>query len=122
VLGFFGKTNAASTIRQSNDAAFLPGLQLPTVGCLELHNCFENISMKGIALHPNTANQPIVNSCCYALGFVELSSFFRLKYSTISSFVILESFSLNFSLCSRMNFTASNVFLAVVFIGHKISW
>jgi|GEM_PF-4432435 len=33
----------------------------------------------------------------YALGFVELSACFRLKYATMSSFDILESFSLNFS-------------------------
>ena len=58
---------------------------------------------------------------CYAQGFTEFSIFFFLKYSIISSFVIFDNFSPNLLLCSRINSTASNVFLIVVSICHKIS-
>lgn len=53
--------------------------------------------------------------CLYAQGLIVVWVLALLKYSKISSFVILDNFALNLSLCWRINFTASNVFL-IVFI------
>ena len=58
---------------------------------------------------------------CYEQGFIVVCAFRFLKYSRISSLVILDNFSLNLSLCWRINFTASNVF-SVVFIFFKFPW
>ncbi len=60
-------------------------------------------------------------SLYYAHGFIVVSTFLLLKYSIISALVIFDNFSLNLSLCCRINFTASNCF-SVVFIISKFSW
>lgn len=45
------------------------GLQLPTVGGLELQICLDSTSMKRIINHPICTNPPIVGRCCYQQAF-----------------------------------------------------
>ncbi len=63
---------------------------------------------------------PLLPNPCYAKGFMVVSVLRWLKYCKISSFVILDNFSLNLSLCWRIKLTASNCF-SVVFIFFKFS-
>jgi hypothetical protein len=74
-------------------------LQLPEGGDFEALHCQPSRNFDRCTKLDLTTEPPLLGRCCYAQGFISVCVLRFLKYSNISSFVILDNFSLNLSRC-----------------------
>jgi len=74
-------------------------LRLGVVGDFGALHCQPSTNVDRSTALDLTTSAPIAANGCYAQGFIVVCVLRFLKYSKISSFVILDNFSLNLSLC-----------------------
>jgi len=75
------------------------GFGLAEGGDFGAHHCQPSTNFDRSTKLDLTTEPLLLGRCCYAQGFIVVCVLRFLKYSKISSLVILDNFSLNLSLC-----------------------